>query len=113
MEALTAALAKAIVAGTDLAWPALVLYFTTNVLGNLTIGGTLIGIVWTITQCVLRFPEADALARMKREQAELDAYKVREAIRSAGFDAEFAHKHRMRALDPPRAPLFVAAQENK
>lgn len=69
MDEMTKALAEAVRAGSQLAWPALVMYFVSNAVSNLSIAGTLLGGIWLITRCILALPDHEAQASIKRNQA--------------------------------------------
>ena len=98
MEELAKALAEAVRTGTELAWPALVLYMVTQALTPVAIASTMLGGLWIVTKAVLAYPEREQLAMTMGEQRRLELYSQRRIMDDQGREAEFAHKRRLKGL---------------
>ena len=98
MEELAKALAEAVRTGTELAWPALVLYMVTQALTPIALTSTVLGGLWIVTRAVLAYPERERMAQTAEEQRRVELRQQRQAIDEAGYEAEFAHKKRLREL---------------
>ena len=94
MDELGKALADAVRTGTQLAWPALLVYVGSKLLGTLSIIGGILTAIYLITQTVLRYPEYEVRALVQRYA--LDEEKRQQE--RAHWDAEHKHKYRLDML---------------